>query len=156
MRLPWVAGRLSRFPGGKLTPHAYTIASLSNFLSPSEMNNRPINFSNPFSKAGNIAGGIGSSDAGPDSRAIQRANVVLQKVPLVGNSGYIYLELVPHYEVLDAVDLCPGQCGSPAEQAFTIPLSRLEAVGAAYDVPYVVRFQPEPETKRVFFSSLPL
>ncbi len=154
--LDLVVSRLSRFPGQRLRPHTHTVASLTNFLSAREMNNRPINFSNPFSKAGNIAGGIGSSAAGPDLRKIARANVVLEKIPLIGNSGYIYFELVPFYEVLDAVDFCPGQCGSPAEQIFTIPLSRLEATGRAFDMPYVVRFQPEPETRREFYASLPL
>lgn len=154
--LDLVVSRLSRFPGGRLRPHAYTVVSLTNFLSASEMNDRPINFSNPFSKAGNIAGGIGSSAAGPDFRKIARANVVLEKIPLIGNSGYIYFKLVPLYEVYDAVDLCPGQCGSPAEQIFTIPLSRLEAMGRAFDVPYVVKFQPEPETRREPYANLPL
>jgi len=151
-----VVSRLSRFPGGRLSPHTHTVASLANFLSASEMNDRPINFSNPLSIAGNIAGGIGSSAAGPDFRKIARANVVLEKIPLIGNSGYIYFELVPFYEVYDAVDLCPGQCGSPAEQIFTIPLSRLEAMGRAFDVPYVVKFQPEHETRREFYANLPL
>jgi len=154
--LDLVVSRLSRFPGGRLSPHVYTVVSLTNFLSASEMNNRPIDFSNPLSKAGNIAGGIGSSAAGPDFRKIARANVALEKVPLFGNSGYINFELIPHYEVYDAIDFCPGQCGSPAEQVFTIPLSRLEASGRAFDVPYVVKFQPEPETKMKFYSSLPL
>lgn len=154
--LDLVVSRLSSFPGRSLRPYTYTVASLSNFLSTSEMDDRPIDFSNPFSKAGNIAGGIGSSAAGPDFRKIARANVALEKIPLIGNSGYIDFKLIPFYEVYDAVDLCPGQCGSPAEQVFTIPLSRLEAMGRAFDVPYVVKFQPDPVTKREFYTSLPL
>lgn len=154
--LDMVISRVTRFPGGRLRPHTYTVTALTNYLSASEMDNRPIDYSNPLSKAGNIAGGIGSSDAGPDYRKIVRANVSMEKVPLVGNSGYIDFTLTPHYEVFDAVDFCPGQCGSPAEQIFTIPLSRLEASGEAYDVPYFVRFQPEPVTNREFYSSFPI
>lgn len=154
--LDMVINRVTSFPGGRLSPHSHTVSSLTNYLSASEMDNRPINYSNPFSKAGNIAGGIGSSDAGPDSRKIASANVSMEKVPLIGDSGYIDFKLIPHYEVHDAVDLCPGQCGSPAEQKFTIPLSRLEESGEAYDVPYVVRFQPEPRTNREFYSSFPI
>lgn len=154
--LDLVVSRLSRFPGSRLRPHTYTVVSLTNFLSASEMNDRPINFSNPLAKAGNIAGGIGSSAAGADSRKIARANVSLLKTPVIGNAGYIDFTLTPFYEVYDAIDFCPGQCGSPAEQIFTIPLSRLEAMGRAYDVPYVVKFQPEPETRREYYTSLPL
>ena len=154
--LDLVIDRVSLLPGGALSPHVHTVSSLSNYLSPGEMNNRPINYSNPLSKAGNIAGDIGSSDAGPDSRKIARANVAMEKVPVIGDAGYIKFQLFPHYEVYDAIDFCPGQCGSPAEQVFTVPLSRLEASGEAYDVPYVVRFRPEPRTKREFYSSFPV
>ena len=63
--------------------------SLSNFLSEFEMNNRPINYRNPFSVAGHIAGGIGDSDAGDDYRKIIYANVTLDKVPVLGSIGYI-------------------------------------------------------------------
>ena len=80
----------------------------------------------------------------------------MEKVPLIGNSGYIDFTLTSHYEVFDAVDFCPGQCGSLLEQMFTIPLSRLEASGEAYDVPFVVRFQPEEATNREFYSSFPI
>ncbi|HEX6371352.1 MAG TPA: DUF4157 domain-containing protein [Longimicrobium sp.] len=153
--LDLVEGRLSSMPGGVPRPHVRAVASLTNFLSAGEMENRNINFSNPFSIAGNIAGGIGSSDAGPDTRKITRANVAMEKVPLVGNSGYINLELIPHYEVFDAVDFCPGDCGAFVEQNATIPLSRLEASGDAYDVPFRVEFSPEPETRSVFFANLP-
>jgi hypothetical protein len=151
-----VIARLSRFPGGTLRPFTHTVTSLTNYLSASEMDNRPINYSNPLSKAGNIAGGIGSSAAGPDYRRIVRANVTMDKVPIIGNSGYIDFELFPYYEVFDAVDFCPGQCGSPAEQVLTVPLSRLEASGEAFDVPYFVRFQPDSVTNREWYSSFPI
>jgi hypothetical protein len=154
--LDMVIDRVRSFPGGRLSPHTTTISSLTNYLTTAEMDNRPINYSNPLSKAGNIAGGIGSSDAGPDNRRIVRANVTMLKTPLIGDSGFIDFTLTPHYEVNDAVDLCPGQCGSPAEQIFTIPLSRLEASGAAYDVPYVVRFQPESRSNREFYTTFPI
>jgi hypothetical protein len=154
--LDLVIDRVNLFPGGRLPPHTYTVSSLTNYLSASEMNNRPIDYSNPFSKAGNIAGGIGTSDAGPDYRKIISANVGMEKVPIIGDSGYINFRLIPHYEVFDAVDFCDGQSGSPLEEILTIPLSRLEASGEAYDVPYIVRFRPQPRTKREFYSSFPI
>jgi len=125
--------------------------SLANFLSASEMDNRPINYSNPFSVAGHIAGGIGSSDAGDDYRKITYANVTLEKTTLVGSTGYVSVELTPQYEVFDAIDFCPGDCGSPAEQLITVPMSRLEKSGNAYDVPFKVIFSPESRSKRFWF-----
>jgi hypothetical protein len=146
-----IGARLSRAPGplGDNTP---TTMSVENFLSRSELDNRPINYSNPFSIAGHIAGGIGSSDAGNDYRKVLWGNVTLEKVPLIGSTGYVSVETFLHYEVFDAVDFCPGDCGSPAEQLITIPMSRLEAGGQAYDVPFKVTFAPESRSKRFFYS----
>lgn len=146
-----VGNRLSMAPGGALREGVRTVMSLSNFLSASEMDNRPINYSNPFSVAGHIAGGIGSSDAGDDYRKITRANVALEKTTLIGSTGYVSVELIPHYEVFDAIDFCPGDCGSSAEQVITVPMSRLEKSGAAYDVPFKVIFSPEPRSERFWF-----
>jgi hypothetical protein len=146
-----VGDRISRVPGGPLQDDVPRMMSLSNFLSDSEMNNRPINYSNPFSVAGHIAGGIGSSDAGDDYRKITYANVTLEKTTLVGSTGFVSVELTPHYEVFDAIDFCPGDCGSPAEQLITVPMSRLEKSGNAYDVPFKVIFTPESRSKRFWF-----
>jgi hypothetical protein len=146
-----VGNRLHKAPAGSLREGVAATMSLSNFLSADEMNNRPINYSNPLSVAGHIAGGIGSSDAGDDYRKISYANVTLEKTTLLGSTGYVTVELIPHYEVFDAIDFCPGDCGSPAEQLITVPMSRLEASGAAYDVPFKVVFSPEPRSERFWF-----
>lgn len=144
-----VGARLSLAPG-PLTDNTPTIMSVENFLSRAELDNRPINYSNPFSIAGHIAGGIGSSDAGPDYRRAF-GNVTLERVPLFGSAGYVKADTHLTYEVFDAVDFCPGDYGSPAEQRVTVPMSRLEAGGAAYDVPFKVTFTPESRTKRFFY-----
>ena len=94
---------------------------------------------------------IGSSAAGDDYRKITYGNVTLEKTVLFGNTGYVSVELTPRYEVFDAIDFCPGDCGSYAEQWVTIPMSRLEASGAAYDVPFKVRFTPETRSERFWF-----
>ncbi|MEO6949669.1 MAG: DUF4157 domain-containing protein [Ginsengibacter sp.] len=146
-----VSNRLSSAPGWPLSDFTPTMMSLANFLTPLEMDNRPINYSNPFSIAGHIAGGIGSSDAGPDYRKINYGNVTLEKIPIAGGIGYISVEITLHYEVFDAVDFCPGDCGSGAEQKITIPMSRLEAGGDAYDVPFKVNFIPVSASKRVWY-----
>jgi len=147
-----IGARLSRVPGGPLRDDTPTTMSVENFLSRAELDDRPINFSNPFSIAGHIAGGIGSSDAGPDYRKVLWGNATLEKVPLIGSTGYVKVETTLHYEVFDAIDFCPGDCGSPAEQIVTVPMSRLEASGEAYDVPFKVTFVPESRSKRFFYS----
>ncbi len=145
-----VGNRLHMAPG-PLRDDTPTMMSLSNFLSDDELNNRPINYSNPLSVAGHIAGGIGSSAAGDDYRKISQANVWLERVPLVGGSGYVKVSMSPQYTVFDAIDFCPGDCGSPAEQLVTIPMSRLEASGHAYDVPFEVVFRVPERVKRFWF-----
>jgi hypothetical protein len=126
--------------------------SVTNFLSAAEMNDRPINYSNPFSIAGHIAGGVGSSDAGPDTRKVAWGNVTLEKTPIVGGVGYVSVEATLHYEVFDTVDFCPGDPGSPLEACITIPMSRLEAGGDAYDQPFLVKFVPESRSKRFWHA----
>lgn len=146
-----VGNRLRSAPSGSLRDNTPATMSLANFLSATEMDNRPINYSNPFSVAGHIAGGIGSSDAGDDYRKITYANVTLERVPVIGSTGYVLVELFPHYEVFDAIDFCPGDCGSYQEQVITIPMSRLEASGEAYDVPFKIIFTPDSRSKRFWF-----
>jgi hypothetical protein len=147
-----VGDRLSRAPSGPLRDYTPTMMSLANFLSSAEMDNRPINYNNPFSIAGHIAGGIGSSDAGDDYRKIKYGNVTLQKTPLFGSTGYVSVETTLQYEVFDAIDFCLGDCGSSLEQTITIPMSRLEAGGEAYDVPYKVNFTAPSRSKRFWYS----
>jgi hypothetical protein len=53
--------------------------------------------------------------------------------------------------VFDAIDFCPGDCGSREERLITVPMSRLEASGEAYDVPFKVTFVPESRSKRIFY-----
>lgn len=149
--LDLIGARLIRSPA-PLRDYVPTTMSVENFLSRAELDSRLINYSNPFSIAGHIAGGIGSSDAGDDYRKVLWGNVTLERVPLVGSTGYVHAQTTLHYEVFDAIDFCPGDCGSPAEQLVTVPMSRLEASGEAYDVPFKVTFVAEPRSKRFFYS----
>ncbi len=137
-----VASRLSRGYGNVTQP-------ITNFLSSSEMelNTR---FGNPFTIPGNIAGGIGSSDAGPDRRRITWGSVSFDVTNLPFDRKLVNIETELNFEVRDAIDFCPGDCGAIFEQSLaTIKLSRLEASGEAYDVPYIVRFAGPRRNKRV-------
>jgi hypothetical protein len=148
--LQLVGERLHLAPGGMPRDGERVMMSLSNFLSDDELQDRPINYRNPLSVAGHIAGGIGSSDAGSDYRSITQANVWLERVSLPLGAGYVNVSMSPRYEVFDAIDFCPGDCGSPAEQLVTVPMSRLEASGHAYDVPFKVIFRVPERSERVW------
>lgn len=90
---------------------------------------------------GNIAGGVGSSDAGPDTRRVT-GNIRLYRVrDEAGNMKQVKMQTDFVFIVEDAVDFCPGQPGAPPEWQFTIPLSRLEVSGYAYDVPFKVIYK---------------
>jgi hypothetical protein len=152
-----VIDNLNLIPGGTLQPDETRVVSLANIFGESSiLKNRPIDYSNTLRKSGSIAGGLGKSAAGKDYREILRGDVTMTKRQLIGNRGYIDFTLSVDYEVFDALDFCPGACGALLEQQFTIPLSRLEAHGEAYDVPYIVRFSPEPRTNREWYKSFPI
>jgi len=140
--LDLVASRLSRGYGNVTQP-------ITNFLSSSETE-LSTNFANPFTIPGNIAGGIGPSDAGMDSRRITWGQVSFDISDLPLGKKLVNIEVTLGFEVKDAVDLCPGDCGAILEQTLaTIKMSRLEASGEAYDVPFIVRFTGPTKNKRV-------
>lgn len=140
--LDLVASRLSRGYGNVTQP-------ITNFLSSSEMELNT-NFANPFTIPGNIAGGIGPSDAGMDSRRITWGHVSFDITNLPFGGKLVNIEVTLGFEVKDTVDLCPGDCGAILEQTLaTIKMSRLEASGEAYDVPFIVRFTGPTKNKRV-------
>jgi hypothetical protein len=95
--------------------------------------------------AGNIAGGIGkdqlthSIGARPspfdDSREA-RVHATLTS----DAAGNITVAPRIHFTVHDTIDLCPGNCGTSAEQVATIALSRFEATGLAGDIPMIIEF----------------
>lgn len=141
--LDLIANRLSRGYGNVTQP-------LDNFLSASEKN-LSTNFANPLTIPGNIAGGIGSSDAGHDRRRITWGTVSFDITELPFGNRMVEIEAFVNFEVKDAIDFCPGQCGAILEQSLaTIRMSRLEASGEAYDVPFIVRFPGPRKTKTVF------
>ena len=140
--LDLVASRLSRGYGNVTQP-------ITNFLSSSEME-LSTNFANPYTIPGNIAGGIGLSDAGTDSRRITWGHVSFDITNLPLGKKLVNIEVTLGFEVKDAIDFCPGDCGAILEQTLaTIKMSRLEASGEAYDVPFIVRFTGPTNNKTV-------
>lgn len=134
-------GRLPVIP-----PYTWTPLPLALFVSAGDIN-FPINFNNPFDTPGHIAGGVGSSDAGPDWRRSLGNLLFYRMTNDKGETTKLIIRSGIDFWVFDAMDFCPGDPGSGLEQNLTIPLSRLEASNWAYDVPLLVNF-PGPSASR--------
>lgn len=133
-----------------LAPGTPTDFPVNRFLSAEDLA-YPINYNQPFEIPGHIAGGVGSSDAGPDSRQVSGSVILRRDTDSAGRTTGVHLTTGLRFVVLDAIDFCPGDPGTGQEQAITVPLSRLEMTGLflqdepfAYDVPFEVRFQGPP------------
>jgi outer membrane protein OmpA-like peptidoglycan-associated protein len=99
--------------------------------------------SDAFTIGANLAGGIGSSDFGVDSRRID-GNVSFEKTVDPHNRLWCQIQVRAEFvwTVRDGIDFCPGNAGNPFLQEWlTIPMSRLEASGVARDVGVLVRFK---------------
>lgn len=99
-----------------------------------------MNFSQPLTIPGHIAGGVSGSAAGPDRRQVSGALRFRAIRDKDGNPVQVEIRPQLRFLVTDAIDFCPGGAGEGFEKKFTVPLSRLEAKGEAYDVPYQVSF----------------
>ena len=119
---------------GQSTPLLNFRAVLAN----ADLLNLPMSFKDPANKIpGNIAGGFGknSSDAGDDVRNVDGTFVATN----LGLST-IKISAAFTFDVLDAVDFCPGAPGGFFAQRVSIPMSRFEATPdfPTYDVPFEV------------------
>ena len=92
--------------------------------------------------AANLAGGLGSSDAGPDQRHLD-GKLTFEKFVDDDNRLWCTIQVRGEFEwiVNDGIDFCPGNAGNSDQEYLTIPLSRLEASGVARDLGIDVRFQ---------------
>lgn len=129
-----------------LPPGVVVDIPVSTYLTREELE-YPINFNQKYERPGNIAGGVSSSDAGPDSRQVSGHVSLLRSVDGAGRTTNVRLQTHFDFLIQDAVDFCPGGTGASDEQSFTILLSRLEMTGLflqdepfAYDVPFQVRY----------------
>ncbi|MGF1489462.1 MAG: hypothetical protein ACFBSE_20430, partial [Prochloraceae cyanobacterium] len=94
---------------------------------------------------GQLAGGQkGGSDAGQDIREVSGSISFFREVNDSGITTKATVRPNLRIRVLDALDFCPGNLGVGPQLAFTVPLSRLEASGSAYDVPFEVIYDVPP------------
>ncbi len=124
---------------------------LENFFEKSWLKNFKMNFNIPDEIAGNIAGGMGSSDAGMDRRELSGYITVDKKVNEKKEIIDLRVKSQFTFKIFDAIDFCPGDMGTVEEQRLTIPLSRLEAGDLSYDVPFLVIYNA-PQIEQIWFS----
>ena len=96
---------------------------------------------------GNIAGGLGKSRYGRDSRQIKGKVDFFRTTDGAGKTTDVRMRTGFRFVVKDAVDFCPlgtGDIGASIEEYLTVPLSRLEASGLANDVPFTVDYSGDP------------
>ena len=100
----------------------------------------------------NLAGGVGGSDYGDDLRFFG-GHLHCTKSMSVNDQPSVLCRSRVMLHVFDAIDFCPGQCGTGAEQLLTIAFSRLEASGLAYDIPlYVEVWMPVIEVNTILWE----
>jgi hypothetical protein len=120
------------------------IAAINTAGDPNEMN-----FNFPKDIAGNLAGGIGDNQtscmAGKQPSPFNDERLASGMATIVkDSSGNLTVLPVINYIVKDTIDLCPGNCGTSAEQIATVPMSQFEATGISGDVPFTIEFTSVP------------
>src|SRR5207249_11495732 len=91
----------------------------------------------PITPAELLAGGVGSSNYGPDDRRIDGTVEVVEKAP-DGTPTRLRFDLT--VTVFDVIDFAPVNPGSETAQGLTKALRALEAAGRAFDRPVEVTF----------------
>lgn len=120
----------------------------------------PIVYNNPFNAAANLAGGVGrrggGSDLFGDDDRVIGGTVVIEVESIEPTSGMLtgQVRWQPHIHVKDTVDFCPGNLGNSVQRDFTIPMSKLEAMGLTRDVPITIDYDLEVQQSN--FTVLPL
>lgn len=122
-----------------LAQGVWTDVDVAALLPASELN-APFSFGAPATTIpGLIAGGVSASAAGMDTRNVS-GQVQLMRVRGPGGSSTVRLRTRLRFMVRDAVDFCPGGMGGRVARFVTVPLSRLEASGLAFDVPFEIHY----------------
>jgi hypothetical protein len=107
-------------------------------ISPNELT-APLSFGG-FSIPGVTAGGVSPAPGAPESRTLSMKQGLLRRAEVGGVTTGVRLSVQFHFVVKDSIDFCPGNIGGFIASHRTIPLSRLEASGMAFPVPFEVHY----------------
>jgi hypothetical protein len=138
-----------------LTSRYWTDVEVTDLLPQSELNS-PFTFSGVTTIPGLIAGGTGRGAAGMDSRSVS-GKVKFLRTAVAGFTTSMQIRTNFHFLIRDAIDFCPGGPGAMGgllARFVTIPLSRLEASGLAFDVPFEVQYDGPPVEMQLNVSAL--
>jgi hypothetical protein len=120
-----------------------------------------ITYNDKHNAAANIAGGTGvngqGSDIFGDDDRLFGGTVIIEVNSIDPTSGEMIGQVrwQPHIHVKDTVDFCPGNLtNSVILREFTVPMSKLEAMGLTRDVPITIDYDLDVQQSN--FSVLPL
>jgi len=118
-------------------------------------------YNDKHNAAANIAGGAGingqGSDIFGDDDRLVGGTVVIEVSAIDPTSGRVIGQVrwQPHIHVKDTVDFCPGNLTNSAIlREFTVPMSKLEAMGLVRDVPITIDY--DLDVQQANFNVLPL
>jgi hypothetical protein len=134
------------FPGKPLAERRMPLedaipAKLRGFL------HHQLTYNDKNNAAANIAGGTGingqGSDIFGDDDRLFGGTVIIEVTDIEPTSGMMIGQVRwrPHIHVKDTVDFCPGNLtNSLILREFTVPMSKLEAMGLTRDVPFTIDY----------------
>ena len=102
--------------------------------------NKPFSFSGFSTIPGIVAGGVSPGPGAPESRTLSIKQVLMRRTALANITTGIQMRVQFHFVVKDSIDFCPGAMGGSLASHVTVPLSRLEASGMAFPVPFEVHY----------------
>ena len=127
----------------RLTPGVWADVDVTTLLPAKELN-AGFAFGSPGTTIpGLIAGGTSQSAAGMDSRSVS-GQIQLTRISGPAGRSIVRLRTKLRFRVRDAIDFCPGGMGGALARLVTVPMSRLEASGFAFDVPFEVLYDGPP------------
>jgi len=126
--------------GWGLDPNIWFDFSSSAIIWPHEELKAPFSFSGFTTISAIVAGGVSPGAGVPESRTLSKKQVLLRRSEVGGVTTGLRLRVQFHFVVKDAIDFCPGNMGGFFASYITIPLSRLEASGMAFAVPFEVHY----------------
>jgi hypothetical protein len=124
---------------GRLPPNEWGDFGLAASLSRTDLD-APFSFSDVSTIPGLVAGGVSPAPGAPESRKLSIKQVLIRRADVMGFTMGVSLRAQFHFVVQDSIDFCPGGMGGPLATHATVPMSRLEASGMAFAVPFEVRY----------------
>ncbi|GAA4709182.1 eCIS core domain-containing protein [Phytohabitans rumicis] len=118
---------------GHLPADTWVDARLSAIVAPADLS-APFSFGGVTTIPGIVAGGVSPAPGRPESRTLS-----VKRMELRRGTG-LRMRVQFRFVVKDSIDFCPGNMGGMLASTITVPLSRLEASGMAFAVPFEVRY----------------